>query len=75
MSKYTVILLRPDFISDDYGRDVYFARVEADSLTKAIKKGQAEVRKADGNQAKNADYAMVAVFNGEPLLLAIGALG
>lgn len=73
MSKYTVILLRPDFIADNYGLDVYFARVEASSLSKAIKMGQTEVRKADGNQAKSADYAMVAVFSGEPTLLSIGA--
>jgi hypothetical protein len=42
MNKYTVILLYPDYLAENYGQEIYLAHVEADSPEDAIKNAQRE---------------------------------
>ncbi len=42
MNNYTVLLLRPDYIADEFGKDTYLARVAADSVEEAAFLAQAE---------------------------------
>jgi hypothetical protein len=46
---YTVILLYPDFLSDNYGEETYVAWVEAESPEEAVKLGQKQVLNANAN--------------------------
>lgn len=41
--KYTVLLLRPDYIADEFGKDTYLAWVEAPSIKHAVEVAQMEV--------------------------------
>ena len=56
MKKYTVLLLRPDYVADDFGTDTYLAQVEADSAGAAVLAAQAEVAKFDDLDLKATDY-------------------
>lgn len=47
MKKYTVLLLRPDYIADEFGKDTYLAHVEANSVGGAIAQAQLEAWTAD----------------------------
>ncbi len=70
--KFTVILLRPDYLASDdvggYGHDVYIAHVNANSARRAGALGQSEVFGvdiADELEPNDADdYAVLAVFPG-----------
>lgn len=65
--KYTVLLLRPDYVADDYGQDTYQAWVEAESVTEAIRKAQLEVVIVDDPDDRfnfAADYFVLAVYLG-----------
>lgn len=70
MNKYTVVLLRPDYLCDevDYGQGVYVALVEANDTTSAIKAAQAEAFAVDLTDALEAaspdDYALCVMFTG-----------
>jgi hypothetical protein len=57
MTRYTVMLLRPDYVADGFGEDTYLAHVRAETPTAAITSAQQEVARLDdidGDQA--ADY-------------------
>lgn len=45
--KYTVLLLRPDYIADEFGKDTYMAHVEASGVDRAIRTAQFEAVLAD----------------------------
>ena len=63
--RYTVLLMRPDYMTDDYGSDTYLGWVEAKSPTGAIKQAQAEaVAHDDGEQDRASDYAPVVTLEG-----------
>lgn len=65
MSKYTVLLLRPDYIADEFGHDVYLTHVDAPTPRAAIRAAQDEVRLADGDVADDsADYHPLFVTKG-----------
>lgn len=65
MKPYTVILIRPDYIAENYGEDFYFAHVEAENPTAAVKAAQIEVVREDGYDEDHAEnYALVAIFEG-----------
>jgi hypothetical protein len=49
MKKYTVLLLRPDYITDNFGADVYGAYVVADDVDQAIIEAQLDVFRTDNN--------------------------
>lgn len=69
--KYTVVLLRPDYIAEEYGEDTYVAFVETDaekSFKAAIVAAQKQVYKADRKDkvwVESADdYKAIAIFEG-----------
>lgn len=70
MNKYTVILLRPDYLCDDtpYGQDVYVGYVECETVDDAIDRARHEVFKGDkldGMGPKDKlDYALCVAFLG-----------
>lgn len=45
--RYTVLLLRPDYTTADYGEDTYMAHVEADGVPAAIEVAQLEAVECD----------------------------
>ena len=71
--KYTVILLRPDYIAGTFGEDTYMATVEADSVSDAQKLAQMDAFELDideedrGNYADKTsdDYFVIAVIAGD----------
>ena len=56
MKKYTLLLLRPDYMADDFGTDTYLAQVKADSVEAAVLAAQAEVAKLDDLALSPTDY-------------------
>ena len=69
MSKYTAVILRPDYIADPhYGEDTYLAHVEADNPTMAAAAGRQQVFAADMRDGvgiqSSADYNVLFVFDG-----------
>lgn len=67
MQKYTAVLLRPDYLAEQYGIDTYVATVEADSMKGAVEKAQEEVFQADSADGMHCgsadDYALVLLFH------------
>jgi hypothetical protein len=65
MHSYTVILLRPDYITDNYGQDTLLRHVDATGVKEALTKARKEVMKSDGtlDQAPQ-DYFCIALFEG-----------
>ena len=72
MKKFTVILLRPDYLASDdaggFGQDVYVAYVEAKHAKVAAAKAQREVFRVDTANEQDPgspdDYAVVVVLPG-----------
>lgn len=73
MKKYTVLLLRPDYIADDYGQDTYLAHVWAIDVLTAQETAQQEAYRCDfpvsdaeehDSISSCADYFVLAVFEG-----------
>jgi hypothetical protein len=69
-NKFTVVLLRPDYMSDHYGQDIYVALVEVednDCMT-ALEAAKLEVFKADKKDGlepgSKDDYALCVMFPG-----------
>lgn len=52
MKPYTVVLMRPDYLTDNYGMDTYTAHVEEKGILEAIARGQKEAFHADGGIAQ-----------------------
>jgi len=61
MKKYTVILLRPDYIAGDYGRDTFMHHVEAKSPISAVAKARQSAIDID---LEANDYFVIAVLAG-----------
>lgn len=76
MSKFTVVLLRPDYMSDNYGQDIYVAHVEAECATTAYDAAREEVFEADnydGLEPQSVDdYALCVMFSGHVLACLYG---
>ena len=73
MKKFTVLLLRPDTISDDFGQDTYLAHVEGSSPGLAMEKAQMEAWVEDNGGPNDIeddapggpdDYGVLCVFEG-----------
>lgn len=56
--KYTVLLLRPDYIASDYGQDTYLAWVEADDVAEAQVLAQLEAAEADREKEPSGYYTL-----------------
>lgn len=71
MNKYTVLLLRPEYMADNFGQDTYLAHVEALDVLSAQELAQWEANLADTppntgdhDPGEAADYHVLAVFKG-----------
>ena len=80
MSKFTVIVARPEYLSDAIGNehitDVYVAAVESEDRYAACKAALTEVYTADKKYGlrvdSSADYTVVLCFNGHPKISLFG---
>ena len=66
---YTVVLILPDYIANNYGEDFYYARVTATTpkrgLNKARRMLDKELVKTEGEGLNDlTDAAVVAMYNG-----------
>lgn len=63
--KYTVLLLYPDYTTDNFGQDTYMTSVEADSVIDA--QASAQMLAADGHceNPKPEDFFVLMVIEGE----------
>lgn len=67
MNKYTVLLLRPDYIADEFGKDTYLAHVTAAGVAAAQTTAQLDAWVADGGPDENDccdDYHVLFVAEG-----------
>lgn len=73
MNPYTVVLIRPDTVAEQYGEDFYVALIEARTPKHAVTLAQLEVWNADladgvcsedDFSVDPEDYALVVLFNG-----------
>lgn len=62
--KYSVLLLRPDYMTDNYGTDTYYTYVSAPNVKAAAAKAKLEAARVDENVAKPEDYATLLVLKG-----------
>lgn len=51
-NKFTVVLMRPDYMTSDFGQDCYVAHVEAVSEYAAVDAGQHEAAEADHKEGE-----------------------
>ena len=68
MHKYTVILLYPDYIADNYGQETYLAHVTANSPELAVRAAQTRAFTDNPEYADNGDlpdFYPLAVFAGQ----------
>ena len=70
MKTYTVLLLRPDYISNAYGADTYMTHFVAASAAKAEDMARAEAHQIDtsdgqGPDVDPLDYAVLMVIEGK----------
>lgn len=74
--KITAVMLRPDYLTDDYGKDVYVAYVEAETVKDCVKVAQDSVfyaDKADKLEPQSPDdYALCVAFKGHIDVAAFG---
>jgi hypothetical protein len=65
---YTVLLLRPDHIADEFGKDTYLTQVDADTPTEALTLARREVAQIDGvdfeRESDLNDYACLLIVAG-----------
>ncbi len=74
MKNFSVLLLRPDYATDSYGTDTYFAWVTAEDPRAAVAEARREVFKVDFGEVadcnnQDEDYAILAVLEGHHDLL------
>jgi hypothetical protein len=66
--KFTVVLLRPDYMAEEYGKDIYTACVEADSIEEAMLAAREQVLAADDGAVEDPDdYHVLLIFVGHHL--------
>jgi hypothetical protein len=64
MKKYTVLLLRPDYIAKDYGTDTFLAHVRATTAATAVEHAAAEAAASDANEDRWLDYHPLITLEG-----------
>ena len=75
--KYTVIVLRPGYLTDlDVEDHTYVSYIEAETIKKAFVEAQQEVFYSDTEDGLNpispSDYTVIVVFRGHPVIAAFG---
>jgi hypothetical protein len=71
MNTYTVVLLYPDHIANNYGHEHYFWEGEADSPAEAARAAQQHLASEHNSGAATSDpddFYVVVVIEGEPKL-------
>ena len=67
--KYTVILLYPDYMSENYGQETYMTCVDAKNPTEAVANARAEISAGGENEqdeeAEPTDFFVIAVIAGD----------
>ncbi len=61
---YTVLVLRPDYMTDGHGQDTYLAHVEATSPAQAQRMARREAAAADRSEQPSEDYYILLVIEG-----------
>ncbi len=64
MNEYTVILLYPDYLAQDYGADIFCATVHADDADRAIATAEIRASTACEHAAPPEDFKAIAVILG-----------
>lgn len=64
MNWYTVILLYPDYVAEEYGHETYMTSIEAESPVNAVYKARLEVNNPDEG-IDRADFFVIAVMLGQ----------
>lgn len=64
MKKYTVILIYPDYLADNYGEEFYIAHVEAETTSRALALAQKYAFESNGGANFPEDFALCAIFHG-----------
>ena len=65
MTRFTVLLLRPDYAADNFGEDTYLAHVRAETPTEAITLAQQKVTKLDAlDDTGSTDYYPLITLKG-----------
>jgi len=62
--KYTVLLLYPDYMTEDYGQETYLAWVDASDPNDAVKKAQARVAYENDATDSRDDFFVLLVAEG-----------
>jgi hypothetical protein len=71
MTKFTVLLLYPDYLADNYGEETYLAFVDADSVAEAEETAQRIVSNAnEGSEPE--DFLTLFVCTGHKPDLKVG---
>lgn len=71
MKTYTVLLLCPDYVADEFGKDTYMAHVDATSVENAEDAARLEAKNADAHAGQCPteidpdDYAILMVIEGK----------
>ena len=66
--KYSVLLLLPDYLAEDFGSDTYLAWVTARNATQAVRTAQdqaADQHQSEGAECNAGDYHPLLVAEGE----------
>lgn len=66
--KYTVILLYPDYSTNDFGGDTYIDSIEAKTPKDAARMIQGLAADVNGGDIPPEDFRVIAVFQGDPIL-------
>ena len=68
LSDFTIVLLRPQFIADSYGRQLYVAHIQSIDSKSAVEAALQEVFEADNRDGLAAltpiPYELCVMFNG-----------
>ena len=68
MKTYTVVLLYPDYLTGDFGADLYVSAVEAESIADAV--ANVQIMAAQDNVPDADDFRPILVLDGIPEIVA-----
>lgn len=65
LKKYSVLLLRPDYVAGEFGHDTYYAFITASTITAAVTCAQQHACLADDEPMESThDYYVLLVLEG-----------
>ena len=70
MKTYTVVLLYPDYLTNDYGADLFVWTARAETPQEAVVIAQHEAMKSNADTADETfNFKMILLLEGEPKIL------